>query len=649
MSSPTGRWLGRAKLAFPYLLLLAALLGVFCSNLGSDPGRDQATRAEPALPTLVDPVCGMEVNPAWGHSQDHAGRSYYFCSESCKLKFASNPDQYLQESCPVCGEPVSPSRAFPATYLGKTYELCSQEHRRLFKADPAGYFMHTMWGIPDWLYYLSIGIVLLISFLVLEIPGERAGAGARPRLDLMASRPMRILAGSRVFRFLLQLSVVLLFLLVIAAGLYGVQNPAMNIAPLLTWTVWWGGLVVVIMFLGKAWCYVCPWDAIAGWVEGMSLWRKPRRGIGLALPWPRSWRNIRLATILFVGLTWVELGFGVTMSPAATAWLALAMLLLALGSVLLFDRRSFCRYGCLVGRVSGLYAMFSAIEVRSRDKAACRACRSKECVKGSATAHGCPTFQYPGGMQTNTYCIQCMECVQACPHDNIAVNLRPWGSDLAVGGKPASDEAFLALLMLSITAFHGLTMTPAWRDLLAVLEAPAWSGQVLSFSLGMVAIMLAPIALFTLLVRMSHMLALRSGGARGPGFGGYFVRYAYCVLPIALFYHLAHNLEHLLMEGPKVVALISDPLGRGWNLMGTAGLSIPPMVSLDTLWILQVVLVAVGHVYSLWAAREISRRSFGDHALARRSQWPILLGMIAFSIFSLWLLKQPMEMRSSAM
>ena len=31
-----------------------------------------------------------------------------------------------------------------------------------------------------------------------------------------------------------------------------------------------------------------------------------------------------------------------------------------------------------------------------------------------------------GKMATNTYCIQCTECLQACPNDNLAVNLRPW-------------------------------------------------------------------------------------------------------------------------------------------------------------------------------------------------------------------------------
>ena len=184
---------------------------------------------------------------------------------------------------------------------------------------------------------------------------------------------------------------------------------------------------LLILFAGKAWCYVCPWDAIAGWTERLSFWRKSDDGLTLGRKWPRVVRNIWIATIMFVGLTWIELGFGVTMKPQVTAYLAIAMLLMAIVSALLFDRKSFCRYGCLVGRVSGLYALFASTEVRSKSAGVCTDCHTKECVKGTETAYGCPTFLYPGKLASNTYCIQCMECIQACPHNNLAVNLRPWG------------------------------------------------------------------------------------------------------------------------------------------------------------------------------------------------------------------------------
>lgn len=654
-------------LGFPYLLTLALVVFAWVATPREDPGVaskapgveamesariEDARRDGTRLP--LDPVCSMEVNPAWGYRWEHQGRLYFFCSRMCLQRFASQPDRVLRVKCMVCRTPLPPRGGLPVTYLGKAYRVCSAEHRREFKEDPAAYFMHRMWGIPEWLYYVSIALILLVSFGAFEKVSGREGGGRSadsPRLDLMRWRVLRVPLRSRVFRFAAQLVVTVFFLVIVAAGLFGNQNPALNIAPLLTWTIWWCGLVVLIMFAGKAWCYVCPWDALATWAERLRLWKKTGEGLGLSLPWPRALRNVWLATTLLVGLTWIELGFGVTMKPWATACLALAMVLLAFMSAFLFDKKAFCRYGCLVGRVSGLYAMFSGVEVRSRDASVCRSCRTKECVKGSGTAYGCPTSVYPGGLEVNTYCIQCTECLQSCSKDNMTVLARPWGEDLGAEGKPRRDEAYLALLMLAISGFHGLTMTPVWIDLTTALQRRLPFSETVAFSLGMAILLVLPVLAYAVLVQLSYMLVgwVDAEETRRTSFGDYFVRYAYCVLPIALFYHLAHNMEHLLMEGPRVLALVSDPFGWGWDLFGTAGWAVPPLVNLEVLWIIQVVLVGVGHIYSLWAASRISRRLFRNPKAASRGQWPLLLGMILFSVFSLWLLKQPMQMRSSVM
>lgn len=684
----------------------------FCSS-GCRDGALAAAKGLTGAPhrqSDIDVVCNMEVNPAWGITAMHDGKPYHFCTQRCRELFIEDPAAFLTQRCLVCSKTIDSESGVTATYLGKTYHLCSEAHRAEFKTDPAAFFMHTMWGIPTWLYYASIAIVLIVSFGVFDFLGRKdsntsavkssprnrfanrdsmVGEGERlveatgqqpsgpgalsitlplltqpfesatshqerlhcshgDRFDLLRIRWINACFRSRFFRFLLQSVVVALFVLIIVAGIFGNQNPALNIAPILTWTVWWGLLIVLIMFAGKAWCYVCPWDAIAGWTERLSFWRKSNDGLTLGRKWPRVVRNISIATILFVGLTWVELGFGVTMKPRITAYLAIGMLLMAMASALLFDRKSFCRYGCLVGRVSGLYALFASTEVRSKSEAICTSCHTKECVKGSETAYGCPTFLYPGKLESNTYCIQCMECVQACPHDNLAVNLRPWGSDLVTGGKPRSDEAYLALLMLAITGFHGLTMTPLWQQLISAIRESAGVGRVIGFSVGMALLMLGPIAIYAVLVGISQWFG-RQKALTPLSYGDYFIRYAYALLPIALFYHIAHNAEHLLMEGPKVLAMVSDPFGWGWNLFGTGRWTIPPLISLEKLWIIQVLLVLIGHVYSLWVAQRTSLRLFGSARAAFRSQLPMLAGMIAFSIFSLWLLKQPMEMRTSAM
>ncbi len=44
----------------------------------------------------TDPVCKMEVDPATAEfTSEYDDKSYYFCSESCKEEFESDPEEYL--------------------------------------------------------------------------------------------------------------------------------------------------------------------------------------------------------------------------------------------------------------------------------------------------------------------------------------------------------------------------------------------------------------------------------------------------------------------------------------------------------------------------------------------------------------------------
>ena len=52
--------------------------------------------ANPASPTVKDPVCGMDVVPATSkHKVELEGQAYYFCSASCAQKFQADPQKYL--------------------------------------------------------------------------------------------------------------------------------------------------------------------------------------------------------------------------------------------------------------------------------------------------------------------------------------------------------------------------------------------------------------------------------------------------------------------------------------------------------------------------------------------------------------------------
>lgn len=58
-------------------------------------------RQSGSAPTAKDPVCGMTVNPQTAAgSHEHAGVTYYFCSEHCRQKFQAQPAKYLMPAEP---------------------------------------------------------------------------------------------------------------------------------------------------------------------------------------------------------------------------------------------------------------------------------------------------------------------------------------------------------------------------------------------------------------------------------------------------------------------------------------------------------------------------------------------------------------------
>ncbi len=510
---------------------------------------------------------------------------------------------------------------------------------------------HTMPGLPDWALYLALLAALLMTgWVITRRRGLLPAALRQWRLELTAWAPVQWALSRRAFQFSVQLPLVLTLALVLTAGFRGSPVADRNIATVLTWTVWWTLLVVDIVLLGRMWCLVCPWEALASWLRRLAFWRRTDEPLTLNLPWPRWLRNIYPATVLFVGLTWLELGWGVTLNPRATAYLGVLMVMLAVLPALIFERRSFCKYGCLVGRICGLYSMVAPVELRARDTEVCRSCKTLDCLRGNEKGYPCPTGLCPGTLEANTYCTLCTECVKTCPEQNIAVNLRPWGSDLHSLRKPRRDEALLAVVMLSMTSFHGLTMTPAWTAGVSWLRGLSGMGYLATFTVGMALILVVPGLIYLAVSALGSWLH-RSGSAEGRVWR-LASAYAYPLIAVALMYHLAHNAGHFLVEAGALLPVLSDPLGIGMDLIGTAAYMPTALAGQGTIWSLQVALVLVGHVMALGAS-ERSRWTLvggGDGTATTGGTLTERLAPAAFTLLAtaanLWLLAQPMEMRT---
>ena len=108
----------------------------------------------PAAAGVLDPVCGMTVDPHTAkHRADYRGHTYYFCSAGCKTKFSADPQKYLGPktpepvvdgaiytcpmhpeirqpgpgSCPICGMALEPE--MPSAATGPNPELADMTRR----------------------------------------------------------------------------------------------------------------------------------------------------------------------------------------------------------------------------------------------------------------------------------------------------------------------------------------------------------------------------------------------------------------------------------------------------------------------------------------------------------------------------------------
>jgi hypothetical protein len=114
------------------------------------------------------------------------------------------------------------------------------------------------------------------------------------------------------------------------------------------------------------------------------------------------------------------------------------------------------------------------------------------------------------------------------------------------------------------------------------------------------------------------------------------------LLPIVLGYVVAHYATLLIVEGQRTAINFSDPLGRGWNVFGSAEMGVNSAIFNHPTAIAMVQLSAIvgGHVFGIVCAHEKAVALLPpDRAV--RGQWPLLLVMIGYTCAGLLLLFSP--------
>jgi hypothetical protein len=149
--------------------------------------------------------------------------------------------------------------------------------------------------------------------------------------------------------------------------------------------------------------------------------------------------------------------------------------------------------------------------------------------------------------------------------------------------------------------------------------------------------------LYGLMMRATAFAARVSGdGASASPPSALAGRFALTLVPIAIAYQLAHYLSFLLLAGQYAIPLLSDPLGRGWDLFGTALYRIDVSVyDAQFMWHLALAAIVLGHVTAVALGHLVAVKVFGSQRTALRSQFPVLIFMLAYTMSSLWILAQP--------
>lgn len=502
--------------------------------------------------------------------------------------------------------------------------------------------MPLVWALP------------VVVFMAAVIAWALISPQPRPRMPLVLSLagvpgigPLaRAAIASHWPRTLLRIVVATLFLLAIAAGFLGTPIPERNFATVLTWNVWWSLVVVTVFFFGSAWCSVCPWETFGSLAVKLRLWGRDHTDPGLGLKVPGILRSLWPATILFAGLTWLELGFGITRDPRATAVLAVVMVALVIAALALFERKAFCRYMCPVGRTIGAYSQLAPVALRPVDPDLCLKCETLDCYHGSRTVEPCPTFLTMGRLQQNTYCLSCTNCAQSCPKQNVSWQLRPMGNEARQAARPHLDEAGFTLVLLALTTLHGVSMMPFWDTWIAGLAKALGDGQMRlgAFTVGMAASLAIPLAAFLLAAAATRWLMGSAASKRR-----LLAVLAFATLPVAFTYHLAHNVGHLMGETQGFLEVLANPLGTASLPLSAADKHLRMLLMLDwypTIFTLQAGLIAMG----FWLAVQVLRHrgaSLTASGAAPRGLGlvPMLGFVVAASGFNLWLLTQDMVMR----
>jgi polyferredoxin len=504
-----------------------------------------------------------------------------------------------------------------------------------------GLGIRLMAGRPDCGLRNSSGASRRLSLPLVSDSSNSQSAFRNPQsIDLLRVPLLGRFLKWRHARLCLQLPLLLVAVAVVHDGLSGPAVGPMNLAGVLPWVHWRGLLILGLLVAGNVFCLACPFmlpRAIA------------RRFLPRGRAWPRWLRGKWLAIILLALFLWAYEAFSLWESPWWTAWIVLAYFIAALVVDGLFRGAAFCKYVCPIGQFNFVQSLASPLEVKARDPAVCVSCRTKDCIRGRDGIPGCELHLFVPRKAGNMDCTACLDCVHACPHDNIGlVSVSP-AADLwhdphrsGVGrfGKRPDVAALVLLLVFGAFANAAGMVAPVveWQQW---LDAPRLLTITLFYLVTLVAL---PLLAAGTAAALTRWWSQETAGLLEVG-----TRYTYALLPLGFAMWLSHYSFHFLSSYDAAV-----PVAQRFAA-DTGGVSLgePQWVAACCrpvgTWLLrlEVLFLDVGLLLSLYTTYRIakSRSSRLSLVLKALAPWALLI-LLLFAV-GVWIVFQPMQMRGT--
>lgn len=441
-------------------------------------------------------------------------------------------------------------------------------------------------------------------------------------------------------RLALQVPLFLLAGLIVLDGLTGPQMSPMNLAGVLPWIHWRGFVVFGLLAAGNFFCLACPFMLPR---QLARRWRSP------TFHWPRMLRSKWLAVGLLLAFFWAYEAFALWSSPWWTAWIVLGYFVAAFLIDVLFRGAAFCKYLCPVGQFQFVQARVAPLEIKAIDTEICARCQTKDCIRG---AGGCELNLFLPRKSGNMDCTFCLDCVHACPHDNVGLIAGIPGREL-LSDPPRSGLGRLSrrldvgvltwLLVFAAFANAAGMVGPVldWQDRLADMV-----GDVLVVKTLFVLFSLVLLPIF--LVSLTNAASRWWSGETGPWVESA-TRFGYAMIPLGFGMWLTHYSFHLFTSAGAIVP-VTQRLVLDW---GSPWLGLPDWAcsccATVGSWLLrlEIIFLDLGLVASLYVGYRVST---SRHALPLRSckafaPWAMLM-LLLFAL-GIWIIFQPMEMRGA--